>query len=146
MSIKPHYTLVNPYHIDEVWPIVSPWLIQAIGEEPYWGQISQIREEIRVGSMHLWVVQDTSNGAILAVAVTEPQMLGGHKILIVRWMGGRNIDQWLNDMGVIERWAKVNSFVRVEIWGRPGWSRKFAPFGYREDYRVIGKQLDKELH
>jgi hypothetical protein len=144
--IRPHYTLVNPYHVDEAWPVVSPWLIQAIGEEVHWGHIEQIRTEVRAGSMHLWVVQEEGTGDVLAVAVTEPQVLGNHKVLVVRWMGGRDIDQWLHDMAVIERWAKINNFVRVEIWGRPGWSKKFAPYGYREDYRVIGKQIEKELH
>lgn len=146
MNLEPHYTLLHPKHLDSAWPVVAPWLIQAIGNEDSWGQIEEIRSGIATGLMQLWVVQEKQRGDLLAVFVTEPQIVGNIHSLVIRWMGGREIDRWLENIGVIERWAMRQGFAKVEIWGRPGWSRRFAHLGYREDFRVISKMVDKELH
>jgi hypothetical protein len=146
MKHNAQWILLNPVHLESAWPKCAPWLIQAIGAADEWDQIDEIRQDVAKGRMQLWVVQNEQNAEVLATFVTEIQLVGRAKTLVVRWMGGKEIDKWLDDLGVIERWGQRNDLTSVEIWGRPGWSKRFAPHGYREDFRVISKRIDKELH
>jgi hypothetical protein len=140
------WTLVTPAYLDTAWRVCAPWLIQAIGGEDQWDQISEIQQDVFRNAMQLWVVQCQKSGDVLAVFVTEPQLVGRVKTLVVRWAGGKEIDTWLEDLAVVERWAQRNDFAAVQIWGRPGWGRRFSRHGYQESYRVIMKKLGKELH
>jgi hypothetical protein len=146
VDIEPYYTLLEPRNLDSAWPRVAPWLMQAIGTEDKWGEIEEIRMGIARGMMQLWVIQDRKSGDLLAVAVTEVHQAGNVKSLVVRWMGGKDIKRWLTDLGLMERWGIINGCTKMEIWGRSGWTRWFSKVGYKEEFRVISKQLEQELH
>jgi hypothetical protein len=146
VKISPRWSLVRAHQVANLWGMCAPWLMQAIGGVDDWGEVETIHTGLTLGRLQMWLVQNAEDNDLLGVIVTEPQQVGRANTLVVRWMGGRRIDDWLSDIGVIERWAQIQGFEAVEIWGRPGWSRRMAPHGYKEDFRVLSKRVSKELH
>jgi hypothetical protein len=72
--------------------------------------------------------------------------LNGKPTLVVRWCGGKEPTKWIADIGIIERWAALQGFHKMEVWGRAGWNRMLRPHGYRESYRVLEKLVDRGIH
>lgn len=141
-----HYALITPGNLDSAWPIAAPWLMQAIGEADTWRDVDHLRQEILRGNAHLWMFQDKKTKDVLVVIVTEAIMLGGKPCLVIRWLGGADMQKWLDDIAIIERWAAVQGFHKVEVWGRPGWQRMLKPYGFRETFRVLEKTVDRGVH
>lgn len=138
--------LVMKTTVPTVWPVLAPWLIQALGETDSWQDIGQLREEAERGTTQLWVAQHKLTQDILMVCITEGMNLNGKPTLVIRWLGGRHPEMWLDDIGIIERWAAIQGFHKVEVWGRAGWNKMLKPHGYREIYRVLEKIVDRGIH
>ena len=139
------FGLVLPEHLETMWPKMAPWVIQAMGEGVSPEDAQKVKEDIARGTSQLWGVFSEEEG-ILAVAVTETAVICGRRTLIIRHMGGKEMDRWLSALSPMERWAMSNEFEYVEVWGRPGWIRVLRPHGYRHSFHVLSKAVDKEIH
>jgi hypothetical protein len=140
------YFLVLPQHLEDIWPRMAPWIMQSLdGDYLRPGVIQAMKADIARGANQLWGAHSEKEG-ILAVAITEAIMIGGKRALVVRHMGGKGMKKWLDALAFIERWAMQQDIEVVEIWGRPGWIRVLAPYGYRHSFHVLEKVVSKELH
>ena len=59
-------------------------------------------------------------------------------------LGGRNLEQWIQHIDTIERWAAARGCAEVEAWVRPGLRKKLDRFGYAKAYEVVLKKLNAE--
>jgi len=144
-SLNLNYILVGPRQMDNAWPILAPWILQAMGDGTTQECVDGVRADIMRGTSQLWAIQK-DDGRVMAVVVTEAMKVAGRMVLVLRWLGGTQLDIWLDDLGIIERWAMIQGFERVEVWGRPGWSKILAPHGYKESFRVLTKSVDIGVH
>ena len=139
------YEIISPKSVDAIWPFVCPWILQAIGEEDTWRDVDQIKENCRTGGARLIVKKDAYN-KIVGVLVTESWIQDGKKILVLRWMSGKCVDEWIEDQDLFEGLAFSNGFQGIQIWGRPAWVKKLKPLGFTHEFTVVGKPLMRGLH
>lgn len=141
-----HYALIKPENIESAWRIAAPWLMQAIGEVDLWADIDELKRDLCLGTTQLWVFQEKRQGEILVVIITETVLIAGKRCLVIRWLGGKEIKDWLDDIAIIERWAALQGYHKLEVWGRAGWQRALKPYGFRESFRVLEKIVDLGVH
>jgi hypothetical protein len=146
MNDRVQFALITKQHVAATWPVLAPWVIQALGEVDAWADINQLREEAERGTTQVWAAQCKHSKEILMVCLTEGMNLNGKPVLVIRWLGGRHPDLWLENLALIERWAATQGFHKIEVWGRAGWNRVLRPQGYREVYRVLEKLVDRGTH
>jgi hypothetical protein len=141
------YKLVNPMNIDNYWSLVAPWIAQAIDDDPdTWVDLDVIHQQLNINGMQLWIGENPIDNEMDVVAVTEAMKFGGRLTLVIRWLSGKNVDNWVQDIGVIEYWAKDKGFADLQIWGRRGWERKLRPLGYKHVFTAIGRNLERGMH
>lgn len=139
------YRLVHPSNVEDIWHKVAPWIAQAIGEAETWGDLGQIKAMAMAGAARIWIGYDAQDN-VDVVLVSEHGMVGGRQTLILRWLCGKNLDQWLQDIEMIEGWAIANGYQSIHIWGRAGWQKVCKPLGYTHEFTIIGKPLIRGLH
>lgn len=137
--------MVNPMQLDAVWPKMAPWIMQSMGGDVRPEAVQRIKESIVAGTHQLWGVA-TEGGEIMAAVVTEVAFVGCRRTLVIRHLGGSGLTRWLHALAIIERWAMLNEFEVVEIWGRPGWIKLLEPNGYRHSFHVLEKNVSREIH
>lgn len=139
------YEQVHPMNVDQVWHLVAPWIAQAIGDSDTWVDLAEIYKNAKLGHARIWIGRDLSN-QIDMVLVTETWFLDGRRTLVLRWLCGKNMKEWLEDISLIEAWAQSNGFQNVHIWGRPGWIRVCESLGYKHEFTVLSKPLKRGLN
>lgn len=141
------YRQIPPRILPDIWPYVAPWVAQAIGEtEEDWEDLDYIRNRISMGSMQLWTGHHPQTNVLDLVLITEGMMIGATATLVLRWMSGTNLEDKLFDIGVLERWAIVNGFKKVQVWGRPGFEKLLKPLHYRRSFIVLERDLEQGVH
>lgn len=139
------YQLVHPANVEEYWHMVAPWIAQAIGESDAWYDLEAIKKGAKEGLCRLWIGRD-QNQEIDLVLVTETWYMDGRKVLVLRWLCGKNMHEWLEDFHLVEGWAMSNGFQDIHIWGRPGFSKICKPLGFRHEFTVLSKPLIRGLN
>ena len=140
------YTVVSTQNVEAHWPRVSPWILQAIGPEADSSDLEYIKELAKRGIAHIWIGHRGAKEKIEMVLVTETLFYGPKKTLVLRWLSGSDIQADLEDLGLIEMWAKQNGYTDIEVWGRKGWERWMKPHGYHYERTVLKRVIDRELH
>lgn len=140
------YTQIGLAHIEAVWPKVCPWIIQSIGDQELWAEIDTIKEELLQGYAVLWLVQDAKTGDVKLALITQSMLVNGLPTCVLKWAGGHNLQEIVFDIGLIESWAASRGFYGIQIWGRPGWKKLFAPLGYTHTYTVVSKVFNERIH
>jgi len=138
------YRQVQPANVEQHWALVAPWIAQAIGGSDSWKDIDEIKKLCIDGSAHIFIGYDLQN-EIDVVLVTETWMFDGRKTLVLRWLAGKNMNQWFQDYDVLEAWAAGLGFQDVHIWGRPGFVKMCKPLGFRHEFTVISKPIMRGL-
>jgi hypothetical protein len=73
-------------------------------------------------------------------------MFGGRKVLVFRWLAGKNMEQWFDDFNLVEAWAGGMGFQDIHIWGRPGFTKVCKPLGFRHEFTVLSKPIIRGLN
>jgi hypothetical protein len=89
--------------------------------------------------MQLWVkIQGKVEGAFITKIAQYPQK----NILVVLLLGGDNFKEWKNEADkLLLAFGKENNCKYVELFGRKGWSRELSNIGYKEQTRLIAKEI-----
>jgi hypothetical protein len=151
-NVRLTYCLLRPTDVDEAWPVVAPWILPAIADEPLPMEVDYIKQCAERAQQLIFVAQKgeprkLEASSIEAVLVAEIAFYLGVRTLICRWLGGKSESaSWLEHISFLEAWAQQNGFLRVEIWGRKGWERIFKPHGYVHESTHLGKFLRRSTH
>jgi len=140
------YALLAPANVDKNWMTIAPWIAQAIEGSRVAQDLEQIKTRAMNGSMQIWVGAMPKSKNVSLVLVTEAILIDEVPMLVLRMLAGVDIDECLPDMAMIENWATNKGFHSLQIWGRKGWERKLKPLGFRHEYTILSKVLDKGLH
>lgn len=139
------YQLIHPMNVELNWHLVAPWIAQAIGDSDSWRDLDEIKRCAKEGSSRIWIARDKNN-EIDMVLVTEQWMVDGRKVLVLRWLCGKNMASWMEDLNILEGWAVSNGFQDIHIWGRPGFARACKSLGFRHEFTVVSKPLIRGLN
>lgn len=141
------YALIHPVRIEDAWLKVAPWIALAIGSDPEdWIDLEHIKPRLLCGAMQLWIGHEPGTEKIESVLITEGTLIGKDPTLIVRWATIKGLNAHLQDIGLLERWAMDNGFSKLQVWGRPGFSRILKPLGFSKKFEVTERTLDRGVH
>ncbi len=129
---------VEPHMATKIWPKVRDLIDigYAAGDN---FMPENILEQIRYGTILLWVAVDEESGHIHAAMTTE---LVAMRCGLVCWMGqcgGDRMHDWSKFHVQIEEYAKDEGCVKVILKGRRAWEKVLS------GYRIRTVQLEKIL-
>ena len=128
---------IPPHSIGAWLPIIGPMIVRAYTEfgmdAPSW-----LVGDLRDGKALAWIAVGDGD-RVLSVCVTA--LVTRHAGLVCKIMAcsGENLDLWSAFHLEIERYAKGEGCVKVEIEGRRGWERALS--GYRATRVILEKVL-----
>lgn len=103
--------------------------------------LENIKRQVERRDMQFWVVVDFSKPPfeILAAFVTRIECHPKKKVLSIPYLGGKEAERWLDNIAIIEDFARSNGCESVEVIGRRGWIKKLPD--YEPIHTVIRKVL-----
>lgn len=123
--------------IEDVWPVVSPWLEKSLKIAPSFWTLNILRKRCDSGNYILWLI--LVNNAPCGVALSELEDYDDVRVCVVPWIGGARMKAWRPFLQqILEAWAKDAGATHFCGSGRRGWSREA---GMKE----IGVILHKDL-
>jgi hypothetical protein len=129
--------------VPAIWPHVSAYLDPAIARAG--GRISNetVEASILSGTHLLWLISDGEK--ISAAMVTRIADYPLKRMLVVECLGGREMSQWLPvAFNAIKGYAKDMSLDGIEMYGREGWTRALAPYGWRQTMVLCEVDIEQE--
>jgi len=119
------------------WPLVEPWLKKACDYSIDGTTVEDLKLWIGKEEAQLWIAVD--NG-IQAALVTRIVCYPRYKSLCVVSAGGRHLKKWIQEaQDLFTAFGRYCNCDRIEIHGRPGWSRIFR------NARVAAITITKDL-
>lgn len=126
-----------PYEaVDDMWPVVEPWLVRAAHMQDSVYDADDIKEAIHRGDLALWVIFD---GPVpVATFTTRVTQTPKVRVMSMDWVGGTRMSEWLDDaMEMIERYARDMGCTRLEGGGRKGWVNALSKHGWKQKVSVM---------
>ena len=131
------FPLVSVKAIDVLWPTIEILLSRVSDNKVHTDDIYDLCMD---GRWLLWVRQVPDTGEITAAAITEfieyPQVTN----LKILFLSGNDGD-WLSEVSIFERFARINQCASVEIHGRRGWERVLKNGGYNLSHITLNKRI-----
>lgn len=130
-------------HIDEMWPYVSPFVVDALnygfGE---WDEFN-IYDFLMDSDMQLWVV--IKGNLLKGVVITEVVRYPKKKVLRIALVSGSEIKNWKHYIDALESWGASINCTAIEGWGRKGWEKMVKDIGFTSSRVVLCKEIGR-LH
>lgn len=127
---------VDPVHINEIWPKVSSLIYTAM-QRGNLGSFAEVKKEVLAGRNLLWLAYDGTQ--IKGAVITALETTEWDKSCVIVACGGRDIQDWIGFLPVIEKFAKDEGCNRILIFGREGWLRLLPQF------RALRVVLERKL-
>lgn len=101
--------------------------------------LKDITDSIQKGDKQVWVhsTEDLFTGTVITEIIQYPRK----KTCQIIYLGGDSSLKFLDELQVIEEWARLNNCVDIQVIGRKGWLRVLKNQDYRERYTTVGKEL-----
>lgn len=99
--------------------------------------LDDVLRQIEDGHAVAWVASEDDK--IVGAVVTEILEGGKARQCFIRHCAGDRLDDWLEFLAVIERWAEAEGCQSIELIGRPGWERRL---GWEKSAVVLRKGLN----
>ena len=100
--------------IEKIWPLVKKHVQSALDRNQNFRNHFDVKENCINGLEQLWVIVDNKDD-VHGVCITT----------------GHDLPLWVDKIKDFEDWAFKNcGCKKIEIYGRPGWSRMLKPLGY----------------
>jgi len=118
----------------QFWPQIEEMLDTVPHTWRHWTK-DEIYSAVTAGKMQAWGIGPPQT--VIMVLLTSVNVFPALRTLTVLWAAGTLEDEMLPlILATFADYAKLNSCSEVEIRGRPGWSPKLKPFGYRHDASI----------
>lgn len=95
------------------------------------------------GNKQVWI--HSHNNEFNGTIVTQLTDFPGKKTCEILYLGGDtagdNLMEFIEEIAVIERWARHNNCDDIQAIGREGWVKVLNKYGYQKRYVVTGKLL-----
>jgi hypothetical protein len=127
-------------HIDKVWDKVKPLLQKALDYSDGKYGLEDVYRALSQREMQLWLVFD-ERGEICAICITRVICYPREKRAAIVFASGTGVMEWVHHNETIQAWAKSEGCASLEIYGRPGWEKVLAPYGYQKIHTVLKVNL-----
>lgn len=109
------------------------WIEAALAYSGGTHTFEDVADGIRSGRMQLWPAED---GCCVTEIVVYPR-----KKVLNGFLAGGDMARIVDMIPDIEAWAAAQGCSGVELTGRRGWTRVFAPMGFVEAATVLRKEI-----
>lgn len=103
--------------------------------------LQEVIEAICSGKKQLWLVLDDDEQFLAAVTTQLQQTVLGKKRALICECSGKGVLDLVDNLQVVEGWARENGAFEIEILGRLGWKRALDKQGYGIDMLYYRKEL-----
>ena len=115
---------------EEVWPHISEHMDRVPELWVPWWTKEAIYNSIANGRFQLWA--GGHGGRVRMWLVTQVAHYPAGNVLQGILVFGQEMDEYLDEFHVVlEKFARERNCFRMELSGRPGWSRKIGKFGFK---------------
>lgn len=136
---------IYSYRIDEVWPEIEPMLEEAIKYSDGKFTAKCVKDALTTKEMQLWVAVNKKE-KIQAFAVTQIVNYPAKRVMIIMFASGSCLEKWLHFIHILKNYAEYQDCRSIEIYGRKGWEKKLAPYGYQTIHSVYRLELKGGYH
>ena len=135
--------------LDKVWGLIEKDIRKAL---LFSGQLSDsefVLDTAKEGKFQVWILWDkeqkTSVEKYFGVVITEIVEKPLGKVCHIYMMTGRQRHKWQYLIKDIEKFAKEEKCLIMELISRPGWQKILNQFGYKRTHVVLEKQIKQEI-
>ena len=134
--------------LDKIWGLIEKDIKQSL---LFSGQLSDsefVLDTAKEGKFQIWILWDkeqkTNVEKYFGVVITEiiEKKLG--KVCYIFMMTGRQRHKWQYLIKDIEKFAKEEKCLMLELITRPGWQKILSQYGYKRTHIVLEKQIKQE--
>jgi hypothetical protein len=134
---------VLPETLPVAWPALAPMLTRAVELNHDAFSMTDVARLVLADQWQLWTVLE--NDRPVAAVVTELVQYPGKRTCRVILLGGIKFDRWKHLIIEIENFALLHDCKELEALTRPGMARKIESIGFREECKVMVKDLRGRL-
>ena len=135
--------------LDKAWGLIEKDIKQSL---LYSGQLSNsefVLKTAKEGKFQIWILWDkaqkTSVEKYFGVVITELVEKPLGKVCHIYMMTGRQRHKWQYLIKDLEKFAKAENCLMLELIARPGWQKVLNQFGYKRTHVVLEKQIKQEI-
>lgn len=135
---------LTPVEVEYAWKVLEPHVRRAV--ELTGGELTteDVYEALMRQHMFAWAIHDGPK--LWAVIVLELVQLRHFRICRIVVVSGENYEHWKKFEAFVEHWARGMGCQYIDGLGRPGWARRGNEMGYKHQYTVMRKRIDREVH
>jgi len=128
--MKTYITGIPSSQIPKVWDDCVDFIELGNSKSQDEMTIQDIYELLCNAEMQLWVIINDDE-KILGAGTTQILDYPNKKICRIVTLGGRNFENWIESINIIEEWSKTMNCESVEFFCRKGFQRKLENYGYK---------------
>lgn len=129
-----------------VWDRVYPFLEEAAAHTRGEFPLHYLWEALQRREVQMWVLFDVETDEPSGVCITRVEKYTDFNICQIIVASGATHLDWNAALPTIERWAAAHGAKYLRWWGRPGTKKRGEAVGFKQDYVVLTKELDAQLH
>lgn len=134
---------VSPENVGAAWPMFKEYAERVLPLTRKRRCATKLLLDLMKNLEILFVVAG-DDGKIIGFATSAMVEYDEVKLLQVRMLAGDFFSEWIDDMhGVLEKFARENGCVGMELVGRRGWVRKLERFGWREAFVTVERRFEQ---
>lgn len=133
-KVKSELVCYSSDQIPSVWNQVKDFVQQALDQGSNY-VLDDIEEGLLSKRMQLWCWQDTEiRGALVTTLLNKD----GMRFCLFLSLGGSRMNEWIDNLSIVEQWAKDQGCEEMRVYGRIGWARVI---GYDVEYTKMVKRI-----
>ena len=134
--------LLSPEDIPYIWDKVEAHIESMMPHSE--GELSadDFLNFLSEGEMQLWAAVDGDE--LLASMVTQIVPYPQKRVLRIISIAGEGMEDWIENLPIIENWALSQNCTSLECWGRKGWLKVLKD--WKCSYHIITKDLKGRMH
>lgn len=126
-------SIVEKEYIESMWPFIEGYMKRAAKYTYGRYEAEDIKEGLLNKPQQLWIAFDDTKiyGAVVTEVTEYPRM----KVLTVHFLAGVEFETWKDPMlKLVQQFGKHNGCKLIDSYGRPGWERVWANYGYTKRF------------
>ena len=124
---------VDTKDIERMWPFIEGYMKKAAKYTYGRFEAEDIKEGLLKNPQQLWVAFNDKKiyGAVVTEVTKYPRMTA----LTVHFLAGIDFESWKDPMlKLVQQFGKDNGCTLIDSYGRPGWEKVWANYGYTKRF------------
>ena len=124
---------VQKEHIEFVWPFIEGYMKKAAKYTYGRFEAEDIKADLLKRPQQLWIAFDDTK--IYGAVITEITNYPRKRVVTVHFLAGVKFETWKDPMlKLVQEFGKHNDCKLIDTYGRPGWERVWANYGYTKRF------------